>query len=105
MYTPRLKTLFCGSRGDQLAVSIDQRRVVELCDPDRRVRRLLELALLEVPQDDGLTPAAPRPGARVRSASRLQPAGYAGAGTSLIVRRRDDHKQRWLCGRVAGSPP
>jgi molybdopterin-synthase adenylyltransferase len=43
MYTPRLKTLFCGSRGDQLAVSIDQRRVVELSDPDGRVRRLLEL--------------------------------------------------------------
>ena len=43
MYTPRLKTLFCGSHGDQLAVSIDQRRVVELSDPDGRVRRLLEL--------------------------------------------------------------
>lgn len=43
MSTPRLKTLFCVSRGDQLAVSIDQRRVVELADPDGRVRRLLEL--------------------------------------------------------------
>jgi molybdopterin/thiamine biosynthesis adenylyltransferase len=43
MYTPRLKTLFCASRGDQLAVSIDQRRVVELADPDGRVQRLLAL--------------------------------------------------------------
>jgi molybdopterin-synthase adenylyltransferase len=43
MSTPRLKTLFCASRGDQLAVSIDPRRVVKLADPDGRVRRLLEL--------------------------------------------------------------
>src|SRR5208282_2369044 len=43
MSTPRLKTLFCASRGGQLAVSIDARRVVMLADPDGRVRRLLEL--------------------------------------------------------------
>lgn len=43
MHPPRLKTLFCAARGDQLVVSVDQRRVVELADPDGRVRRLLEL--------------------------------------------------------------
>jgi molybdopterin-synthase adenylyltransferase len=43
MSTPRLKTLVCASRDDRLAVSIDPRCLVELADPDGRVRRLLEL--------------------------------------------------------------
>jgi molybdopterin/thiamine biosynthesis adenylyltransferase len=43
MSTPRLKTLVCASRDDRLAVSIDPRCLVELADPDGRVRHLLEL--------------------------------------------------------------
>ncbi len=43
MPTPRLKPLFCAARGDQLVVSIDPRRRVEIDDPDGRVRDLLAL--------------------------------------------------------------